>query len=251
MNANRPNLAHDRSNKRWRCIELPTVKYKEVLDLQRQLVAARREKVIDTDIILLVEHFPVFTLGRRGGLNNLRISKAFLESRGIQIIHVERGGDITYHGPGQLVMYPIIDLRAGRMGVADYVTALEEVMIQTALDWGIEAGRNSANRGVWVGNNKLGSVGIAVRRGVSYHGLALNVNTSLEPFSWVHPCGLQGVKVTSMKEVKGREIDMDDVRVSLLSHVQEVFGVGLERCRLEDIYSLIGAEAQPWSEEAI
>ena len=251
MNAEHRNPAHDRSGRRCRFVELPTVKYRQVWDLQQQLVAARREKAIDTDIILMLEHFPVFTLGRRGGLDNLRISKDFIESRGIEIIHVERGGDITYHGPGQVVMYPIIDLRSARLRVVDYVTALEEVMIQTALEWGIEAGRNPANRGVWVGNNKLGSVGIAVRRGVSYHGLALNVNTSLEPFTWVNPCGLQGVKVTSMKAVKGVEINMDDVRGSLLSSVQDVFGVELERCRLKDIHCLTGTRARPGSGEAM
>jgi len=170
------------------CVDLPAVEYREAWDLQHSLVAARKNGIIDRDIVLFLEHHPVFTLGRRGGLDGLMVSESFLEKERITVVHVERGGDITFHGPGQLVVYPIIDLRAAGLGVADYVTALEEVMIRTAADFGVKAEQNPKNRGVWIGNNKLGSIGVAVRRGVSFHGLALNVNTSLTPFSWIHPC---------------------------------------------------------------
>jgi lipoate-protein ligase B len=217
----------DLAQRIWLCVDLPTMEYKEAWDLQAKIVAARKDRIIETNIILFLEHPPVFTLGRRGGLNNLTVSEAFLEKEGIPIIQVERGGDITFHGPGQLVIYPIIDLRAARLGVVDYVTALEEVMIRTAADWGIKAERNPRNRGVWVRNNKLGSIGVAIRRGVSFHGLALNVNTSLKPFSWIHPCGLEDTEITSLERELSHTISLSQVREATRHHMEAVFGVKL------------------------
>ena len=238
-------------NKRWLCIQLPAIEYSEAWDLQVNLVAARKDKIINTNIILLLEHPPVFTLGRRGSLKNQKVSKSFLESQGIPIIQVERGGDITYHGPGQLVVYPIVDLRASRWSVVEFVEALEEVMIRTLMDWGIKAERNPKNRGVWVGPSKIGSIGIAVRRSISFHGLALNVNTELEPFSWVHPCGLQGVRMTSMKEILGKEIAMEDVRRAAATHIQEIFHVQMEPKTLNEIRDLLGSEISVPDRKAI
>jgi lipoate-protein ligase B len=214
-------------------------------------VAAIRDRIINTNIILLLEHPPVFTLGRRGGLKSQKVSKSFLESQGIPIIQVERGGDITYHGPGQLVVYPIVDLRASGWSVVQFVEALEEVMIRTLMDWGIKAERNPKNRGVWVDTSKIGSVGIAVRRSISFHGLALNVNTELEPFSWVHPCGLQGVCMTSMKEILGKEIAMEDVRRVAATHIQEIFHVQMEPKTLDEILNLVGSEISGPDRKAI
>ncbi len=212
---------------RWLCVELPVIEYREAWDLQHDLVAARKDKIVDTNVILLLEHFPVFTLGRRGGLDNLRMSEDFLQEAGVGVIQVERGGDITYHGLGQLVVYPIIDLGVSRLGVARYVENLEELMIRTAADCGITAERNPRNNGVWVGNNKLGSIGIAIRKGICFHGLALNVNLSLEPFSWINPCGLYNTGMTSMERELSRSVSMDQVRRSVKRHLEEVFGVEL------------------------
>jgi len=227
----------------WLCVDLPTMDYKEAWDLQAKIVAARKDRIIDTDIVLFLEHPPVFTLGRRGGLNNLTVSESFLEKAGISVIQVERGGDITFHGPGQLVIYPIIDLRAARLGVADYVTALEEVMIRTAADWGIQADRNPRNRGVWVGNNKLGSIGVAIRRGVSFHGLALNVNTSLKPFSWINPCGLEDAEITSLKRELSRKVSLSQVREAARHHMEDVFGVKLVTKHLAELKGLFTGSA--------
>jgi len=218
-------------------VELPTTEYTKAWDLQNSLVSARKGGVIDKDIVLLLEHPPVFTLGRRGGLENLTVSEDFLKKAGIPVIHVERGGDITFHGPGQIVMYPIIDLRAARLGVIDYVGLLEEVMIRTAADWGIEAGRNPLNRGVWVGNNKLGSIGIAIRRGISFHGMAFNVNLSLEPFGWINPCGLHNIGITSMEKELSRKLSMDKVCEAIKRHVEAVFSVELVMTDLTQILS--------------
>ncbi len=218
---------HRRTDNSWLCIELPATEYREAWNLQCRLVAAKRRGVLDTNVILLLEHLPVFTLGKRGGLNNLTVSETFLEKEGIAVIQVERGGNITFHGPGQLVMYPIIDLQGAGLRVVDYVSKLEEIMIRTARDWGIAAERNPLNRGVWVGNSKLGSVGIAIRRGISFHGAAFNVNLSLEPFKWINPCGLQDITVTSLEQQLSRRVFMNDVRESLKHHLSAVLGVEL------------------------
>lgn len=213
--------------RKWFCIELPTLDYREAWDMQARLAKKRRDKTIDRDIILLLEHFPVFTIGNRGGLQNLNLSQESLKESGLSLIHTERGGDITFHAPGQLVGYPIIDLRAAGMGVTDYVEKLEETMIRTAADWDIQAVRNPLSRGVWVDNEKLGSIGIAIRRGICFHGMALNVSLSLEPFTWINPCGLKQTKMTSMEQVLGCEIAMGSVRQAVKRHVQDIFQVEL------------------------
>ena len=160
-------------------------------------------------------------------MNNLTVPESFLERSGIPVFHVERGGDITYHGPGQIVGYGVVDLHAARLGVTEYVERLEEIMIRTASCWGVASGRNPLNRGVWVGRSKLGSIGVAVRRGVTFHGFAFNVNVSLEPFGWINPCGLKGIGMTSLGRELGRELPDRDVRESLKQNVEAVFGVEL------------------------
>jgi lipoate-protein ligase B len=204
-------------------VDLGLMDYREAWKLQGELVSARLNQSMDSDVILFLEHPPVFTLGRRGGLDHLLVSEAFLHKSGIEIVHVERGGDITFHGPGQLVVYPIVNLEKRRIGVVDFVTALEDVMLRTATTWGIAAERNPVNRGIWVGAKKLGSIGIAMRKGISFHGLALNINIDLAPFGWIQPCGLQGVCMTSMQLELGRGFGMDDVRRSVKQHFESVF----------------------------
>ena len=221
--------------RRWFCIELPATAYKKAWQLQSSLVAARKDKIISQDIILLLEHSPVFTLGRRGGLNNLSVPANFLEKAGIPVVKVERGGNITFHGPGQLVIYPIINLQVVGLSVVDYVENLEEVMIRSAADWGIKAERNPINRGVWVGNNKLGSIGIAIRRGICFHGMAFNVNVSLKPFGWINPCGLQDRGITSMERELSRKVSMNQVRETVKHHLEAVFGVALVITSLEKL----------------
>lgn len=209
-------------------LELPTIDYKHAWDLQHKLVKARKDAVIDSDLVLFLEHHPVFTVGRRGGLDNLNVSEAFLKQANISVIRVERGGDITYHGPGQLVVYPIFNLEEARLGVSEYVAKLEETMILAAAHWGIRADRNPLNRGVWVGDKKLGSVGITIRKGVSFHGIAFNINVALTPFDWIHPCGLKGIDVTSMKQELSREVPMHEARGVMKTHMQAIFQIQLE-----------------------
>jgi len=209
--------------------------YRQTWQLQKQIVAARIEGTIGTDILLLVEHPPVFTLGRRGGSEHLLVSEQFLASHTIAVVHVERGGDITYHGPGQLVAYPIVDLEARRLGVLDFVWALEEIMLRTAADNGVAAGRNPANRGIWVADSKMGSIGIALRKGISFHGLAFNVNLDLTPFSWIQPCGLQGIQMTSLQKELGRRLPMGEVRRSLEHHFQQLLEMNIKPMHPEEL----------------
>ena len=197
--------------------------YQTVRDLQLRLVAARLAGE-QGDTVLVTEHPPVFTLGRRGSRDHLGVSESFLAGHGIEVVQIERGGDITYHGPGQLVVYPVIRLRSNQLSVTDYVSRLEELMLRLAADCGVISERDSRGRGIWCHGDKLGSVGIAVRHGVTFHGLALNVQTSLLPFSWINPCGLCGVRMTSLGREAGREVPSSEAVRRLPHHLQEVLG---------------------------
>jgi len=205
-------------------IQYPLMEYPASRKLQQKLVALRKNKNIPDSLVLL-EHPSVFTLGNRGDRKNLKASEAFLKAAGIPVVHVERGGDITYHGPGQLVGYPIWDLQQARMKVVEYINCLEEVMIRVAADWGVSAKRNPLNRGTWVGHRKIGSVGIAVRRGISFHGFAFNVNLSLKPFEWINPCGLEGIRVTSLSKEMSGKISMAEVRQAIRHQMEAVFEI--------------------------
>jgi lipoate-protein ligase B len=222
----------------WLVCEYSLVEYSEALSLQRRLVEARNGGRIEKEILLLVEHPSVFTLGRRGGRENLTVTESFLEEHDISVIQIERGGNITYHGPGQLVAYPIVALSRMKLSVTDYVERLESVMLRIAADFGVSAGRDSRNRGIWVGDAKLGSIGINIRHGVAFHGLALNVTTDLAPFSWINPCGLSGVCMTSLAAEAVMSVSMEKARASARRHFAAVFGVRLEEidaAALEDM----------------
>ena len=226
----------------WHVLDLGLTDYRKAWDFQLRVAEARKDDVLKTDVVLLVEHPAVFTLGRRGGAANLKVSQAFLAGRGIDVVPVERGGDITYHGPGQLVVYPVVNLRTMGLGVLPFVENLEEIMIRTVADWGIKGERNSMNRGIWVGMKKIGSVGIAVRRSVSFHGLALNANTDLEPFTWVNPCGLHDVIITSMKQQLGGAVPMEEVKQAARQHMQDVFGVALAALPIQEVERTLGVQ---------
>lgn len=220
-------------------LDLGLIDYSAARDLQLKIVEAKKTGLLDHDVFLILEHAPVFTLGLRGGKDHLKVPEAFLASRNIPLVHIERGGNITYHGPGQLLIYPIVNLRTGRRRVVSFVEALEELMLRIAGDWRIQAERRSLNRGIWVGNDKLGSVGIAVRRSISFHGLALNINTDLEPFQWIDPCGLEGVSVTSIQQLIGQEINMQAARERARIHIRTIFNKDLEMISLEDLERLL------------
>ncbi|MCF8044525.1 MAG: lipoyl synthase [Desulfarculaceae bacterium] len=182
------------------CLDLSRTDYQKALDLQHDLVRARQERVTDHDRLIVTDHQPVFTLGKRGGRENLIRSDEFLSRHGVDVIQTSRGGNITYHGPGQLVFYPIFDLDRMRMGVEEFVSRLEGIMLDTAAEFGIQAERSAKNPGIWVKNAKIGSIGICIRKGISFHGIALNVTNDLTPFTWINPCGMNDISMTSIEE---------------------------------------------------
>jgi len=196
--------------------------YQDVFDMQKKLHAQRVTGDIP-DTLLLLEHRPVYTLGTSASKDHVLFNEETLAGRGIDLVTTSRGGDVTYHGPGQLVGYPIVHLGDLGIKVLEYLTALEEVMIRTVSRYGITAGRDSRNRGAWVGNSKLAALGIRVSRQVTMHGFALNVNTQLNDYSGIVACGLQGVGVTSLQQLTGAPQDMAEVK----SVVSEVFADAL------------------------
>ena len=218
--------------------------YSDIHALQVEIVAARHDGTLRQDVILLQEHQPVFTIGRHGDMSHLMISKDFLDERGISVIRVERGGEITYHGPGQLVAYLIIDLKAAGTSVKAHMNTLEEVMIRTAGDFGVNATRRPINPGIWVDNRKLGSIGVAVRHGIAFHGLALNVNTDLAPFSWINPCGLENVGMTSIEKEISAPVSMTTARRRMWYHITSTTGIHPEFISLSDLESRLVVPAE-------
>lgn len=201
------------------------VRYADAWELQRRL---HRERVTDTrpDTILVLEHQPVYTVGRLTSPVDWGGDAAALHRDGIEVQHVNRGGSVTYHGPGQLVLYPVLRLAAHRIGVRAYVERLEEAVIRCLRQQGIAGHRKVNAPGVWVADPheaKIASLGIRVDRGVTMHGIALNVEMDLSPFRSITPCGLQGCRMTSMAEVLGQSVSIDLVKRSLLGHLQVLF----------------------------
>lgn len=227
-----------RTRKIW-CCDLGLADFHRTHKLQLDILEARVSGKIDRDVVLVLEHPPVFTMGRRGGRNHLKVSAATMKEACVELFHIERGGDITFHGPGQLVLYPIFHLRHSSFSVVEFVEYLEEVMILTAKEQGIPVTRNSRNHGVWTDDQKLGFVGIAVRRSVSYHGIALNVNLSLAPFDWIDPCGMPDVRVTSLDQASEHHLSVTDVKPSLLQNMENVFSITLKTITHEELKGLI------------
>jgi lipoyl(octanoyl) transferase len=204
------------------------VDYKTAHQLQLSLVKARNAGVLENDLILILEHLPVFTLSRGCGRQNIIKDQEFLTSQGVDIVPIERGGGVTYHGPGQLVVYVLIDLVSHGLDLRKFVCLLEEVLIGAARDQDVIANRDSRNIGVWVNGDKLGSIGLAIRYGITFHGFALNVNIDLTPFQWNHPCGLKDVSMTSLSILKKAEVNMASVCKCIEQHLQEVFHIKLK-----------------------
>jgi len=203
---------------------LGRVPYADALALQRELVTERQAGRIG-DVLLLVEHPHVLTLGVRGdgGRSHILVPAAELAAREVDVFETGRGGDITYHGPGQLVGYPIIDLNPDRRDVHRYVRDLEEVLIRVAADYGIEAGRVPGLTGVWVGEGKLAAIGVRIARWVTSHGFALNVTTDLDYFKLIVPCGIADRGVTSLAALVGHDVSWRDVEDRVVRHFGDVF----------------------------
>jgi lipoate-protein ligase B len=198
--------------------------YAEALELQRQIARDRISGTLPQDVLLLVEHPPVVTLGRASKQKHLIASPAFLESKGVELFEVERGGDVTFHGPGQLVGYPIVDLKRHRQDLHWYLRKIEEALINTLADFAIPAERNPSFTGVWTRGKKIASIGVHARDWVTWHGFALNVTTDLSFFDLIVPCGIDGVVMTSIARESGLEqVSVQDVRDRVSAKFAEAF----------------------------
>ena len=206
---------------------LGRVEYPRALELQRSLHRRVADGLLP-NVLLLMEHPHVYTLGRRGVLSDVLASPEELEAYRIEVHHVDRGGEVTYHGPGQLVAYPIVDVRRWGGGPLRYVRKLEEVVVTTVADFGIRAGRDDRPTGVWVGDAKLAAIGVKISGGVTTHGLALNVDPDLSHFDRIVPCGMPGVPVTSMSALASKPIGVEEVAQALASCFGEAFGWPIE-----------------------
>jgi len=203
---------------------LGLVSYKEALEIQEKLLLLRQQGKIE-DILLLVEHPPVLTLGTRGEHSNILLSQKDLEMNGVEIYKINRGGDVTYHGPGQIVGYPIMDLNNQGKDIKDFVWKIEEIFIQLlGEEYHITAQRDEKKyTGVWVNNAKITAIGIAVKHWVTMHGFAFNVNTQLEHFKWINPCGITDRGVTSLQKILGNAQNFDKLNEQVLQYFCKVF----------------------------
>ncbi len=175
------------------------------------------------DVMILLEHPPTITIGKSGKLENLLVPQEKLAEQGVSLFFTDRGGDVTYHGPGQMIVYPILHIKDYGYRVVRYVEQLEEVIIRVLRDFGIEGKRDVLNRGVWVKKDKIASIGVAIKRWVSFHGLALNYGTDLSYFDLINPCGLEGQKMTSMAKILGRKISRERLAERICIHFKQTF----------------------------
>lgn len=222
-----------------RVVELGMMEYTQSTALQQRIVAARKAGAIP-DVLLLCEHPPVITLGRNGRTENLLATPRVLEQMGVEYHATNRGGDITYHGPGQLVGYPILNLAEIKRDVVWYVRQLEEAMIRATAEYGITARRKSGMTGIWVETGagqeeKLAAIGVHISRWVTSHGFAYNVATDLRHFDLIVPCGIRDKKPTSLERLLGHAVSMDDVASRVTAHMGEVFGLTMERASRDEL----------------
>jgi lipoyl(octanoyl) transferase len=235
-------------------VELGLIGYAEAYALQKRVVAARKADAIE-DVLLLCEHTPVITQGRNGKREHLLVSENVLRQRNMEFYETSRGGDVTYHGPGQLVGYPILQLGAIRKDVVWYVRMLEEAMIRTSAEFGICARREEGKTGIWVGAEnkestqkaqnsqrepipaeKLGAIGVHISRWVTSHGFAYNVSTDLRNFDLIVPCGIAGRKATSLEKLLGRAVNLTEVAPRIARHFGDVFGLEMTAASREELF---------------
>ena len=217
-------------------LNLDTVPYEEAFDLQKKLVELRiQDKINDT--LILLEHPPVFTITRKDTIKNILVSPDELKEKGIAVCKTNRGGDITYHGHGQLVGYPIMDLKEHGKDLHKYIRNIEEMIINLLTDYGISAHRDKRHPGVWVEEEKIAAIGISVKSSwITMHGFSLNINPDLDHYSLIIPCGITDKGVTSLSKLLGTSISHKDVRQKLIQHYEEVFNLNTRKTTLEEIY---------------
>lgn len=230
-----------RGFKRLFRVDLGLTDYARVWELQKRLVELRRQSRVP-DMLLITQHEPVITMGRATNRGNLLASDERLRQKGVSLFEIERGGDITFHGPGQSVLYPIIDLTCRGKDLHKYLRDLENWLIESLKELGLSAGTKKGLTGVWVNDSKVAAIGVAVSRWVTYHGVALNVNTDLDYFRLINPCGITQYPVGSLKKLLDRQIDIDEVNNILADNFASLFYYEMESIR--DINALLMEKVQ-------
>ncbi len=209
-------------NRKLRYYNLELLEYKKAWDLQYQIHSLRVNNQIE-DTLILLEHPNTYTLGKTAHIKNLIVDKEFLEKHSVSVFNIDRGGDITYHGPGQLVGYPIINLSEWYQDSHKYLRNLEEVLIKVCEEYGLKAKRNEKYTGVWIEDRKIAAIGIKISRWITMHGFAFNVNTDLNLFNGIIPCGISDKAVTSLEKELGRNFQISEVKEKVINHFKEVF----------------------------
>jgi len=221
-------MQKNQKQNRIQLLDLGLMKYQNAWNLQKHLFQEVTEKR-NTNYLLLTEHPPVITLGKSSHENNIVTNQDILESKNIEVIEIDRGGDVTFHGPGQIVGYPIFNLENLKKDVHWYLRSIEEVIIHTLKHFGVSAGRVEGLTGVWVNNQKICAIGIKVTRWVTMHGFALNVATNLDNFNHIIPCGISDKAVTSMEKIRNQPFSTDDVKQKICESFKTVFDVDIEK----------------------
>lgn len=204
--------------------DLGLIAYEDACRVQAESVRRRKCGEIG-DSVILAEHTPVFTIGRSGTRSNLLKDEAYLAALGIKVLNIDRGGDITFHGPGQVVIYPILDLKRYGSDLHRYMRVLEEVVIRTLADCGVCGQRREGLTGVWAGGGKIASIGIAATNWITYHGLSFNINVDLGYFSMINPCGLKDIRMVSLESIIGRKIDIAGIKQGILGNLRLFFNL--------------------------
>ncbi|HOI29823.1 MAG TPA: lipoyl(octanoyl) transferase LipB [Melioribacteraceae bacterium] len=216
-------MANQSTYRKFDYSDLGLVDYKVAWDLQKEIFNLRLQGEIN-DTFFLLEHPHTYTLGKVADKENLISNEEQLKELGVNVYEIDRGGDITYHGPGQIVGYPIISLNDWKQDTHEYLRGLEEVIMMTCIEYGIKTERNPKYTGVWIGQRKIAAIGIKVSRWITMHGFAFNINTDLNYFGGIIPCGIRDKEVTSLQKELGREISLTEVKEKLVDNFKKVFG---------------------------
>jgi lipoate-protein ligase B len=221
-------------------LDLGIMSYEPVLILQRNIVYAKIDRPLP-DMLIVVEHQSTYTVGRGISRENTSFDEHFVRSKGAEVFYIERGGDVTWHGPGQVVFYPIFNLKDQNLDLKEFLSLLEEAIIVTLKEFDIEGGHRQGMRGVWVGDQKIASIGLAVKKWISYHGIALNVSPDMSFFKWIIPCGLNDIKMVSMQDLLKNTVYISHVKRILINSIAEIFKLSLSPIRFDEaktIYAL-------------
>lgn len=219
-------------------VDIGRTKYADAWRLQKEIFSARLDRRIG-DVLLLTEHDHVYTLGKGADENHLLANDQELSQKGVDLFHIDRGGDVTYHGPGQIVGYPILDLNQYYNDIHRYLRDIEEMIIRTLADYGVQGGREPEFTGVWVGSEKIAAIGVKVSRWITMHGFAMNVNTDISYFDRIIPCGIFHKGVVSLHQIIGRHSELNEVHGRLSHHFSDIFHVRIKQISREELESML------------